>query len=326
MWADESIKAFWEAWPTMREAIEHDLAVDEYGPGTEALTEYVEAIHPELEWDIRAGLAAENALCLTSGDHRLRHITAEWVEAAPPADTQWEFHPARPPVGSEIFELDGLDIDPAEAQFVAELDPDAEHLGIVVFHPSFQGLDDANQFQATFRMLDDLLGEDGTEKWIDSVDASPVVPRGAAPLTDLVRMVEELAATATGKGWVVFEPEDPRDVSSIDVNLALKRLDHIHATDYVTANLRFDDEAGVGAPSEGEAHHLDALEEELLTALGDRGIEFARGLFPGIMVLHLYVEPEATPIAEDWARRHQLTVYHLEVESDPGWDRMHELY
>ncbi len=326
MLADESITAFWEAWPDLREAIEHDLAAGEYGEGTAALTEYVEAIHPELEWDVRFGISAENALCLTSGDHRLRHLAARWVDAAPPPDERWEFHPARPPIGPELFELDGLDIDPTEAQFFAELDPDAEHLSIMVSHPAFQGLDEANRFQATFRMLDDLLGEDGTEKWIDSVDASPVAPRNAAPLTDLVLMVDELAATATGERWIVFEPEDPRDPSSLDVNLALKRLDHIHATDYVSANLHFDDEAGVGRPSDEDAQRLDALEEELLAALGTRGVEFARGLFPGIMVLHLYVQPDATPIAEDWARRHQDTVYHLEVESDPGWDRMHELY
>ena len=326
MLADETIREFWATWPGIRAALERDLADGGYGEGTDALTEAVEAIDEDLEWEIRDGSNAVNALCLSSGDPRLRPIAQRWVDTAPERDGMWEFHPARTPSGPEVFELDGLDIDPTAALFFAELDPDAESLSVVVSHPEFRGLDDANRFQATFRMIDDLLGEDGTEMWIGSVDATPVVPLNASPITDLPRMVDELAATATGDRWVVFEDEDPYDPSSLDINLAAKRLQHVYATDYVSANLTFDDPDGRAAPSEGAAETLEALEAELLDALGDRAVAFARGLFPGILVLHLYVEPDATPIAEDWARRHQDVVYHLDVESDPAWDRLHELY
>jgi hypothetical protein len=326
MLSDESIESFWKAWGDIRAALEIDIAAGEYGDGTEGLTDAVETIHDDLEWEIRDGKSARHALCLSSGDPGLRHLAQRWVDAAPPADTVWEFHPARTPIEPEMFEIDGLDIDPALATCFAEVDPDAEHLSITVSHPEFRGLDEANRFQATFRMIDDLLGEDGTEKWIGSVDATPIVPHGAAPLTDLPRMVDELAATATGERWVVFEDEDPSDPSSLDINLAVKRLDHVYATDYVSANLHFEDPEGQAVPTEEQAAQLNALEDELLAAIGHRGIAFARGLFPGILVLHFYMEPEATPIAEDWAMRHRTTVYHLDVESDPGWDRMHELY
>lgn len=326
MLADEKITAFWDAWPDLRPAVEADLDEGTYGDGTEQLTAAVEAIHEELEWEVRDGETAVNALCLSSGDPRVRHIAQRWVEAAPPPDATWEFHPARTPSGPEVFEIDGLDIDPTDAEFFAELDPDAETLSVVVSHTEFRGLDDANRFQATFRMIDDLLGEDGTEMWIGSVDATPIVPHNGSPLTDLPRMVDELAATATGERWVVFEDEDPHDPSSLDINLALKRLDHVYATDYVSANLTFDDPDGRAVPTEEDASRLEALEGELVGALGPRGVAFARGLFPGILVLHFYIEPDATPIAEDWARRHQDAVYHLDVEADPAWERFHELY
>ena len=194
MLVDERIEAFWEAWPDVRPLLEADLAAGEYGPGTQLLTDMVEALHSDLEWDIRPGLVAVNALCLTSGDHRLRPLTGRWVAVAPPADTQWEFHPARTPIGPEVFDIDDHEIDPSQATFVAEIDPDAEHLSITVAHPEFRSLDEANRFQATFRMIDDLLGEDGTEKWIGSVDATPGSLHQPAPLTDLPRVVDELAA------------------------------------------------------------------------------------------------------------------------------------
>ena len=326
MLADEAIALFWETWQEIRGLLESDLEASTYGEGTEALTDAVEAINDDLEWEVRDGHTARHALCLSSGDPGLRHITQRWVDSAPQSDATWEFHPARTAIEPEVFEIDGLDIDPAQASFFAEVDPDAEHLSITVSHPEFRGLDEANRFQATFRMIDDLLGEDGTEMWIGSVDATPVVPHGAAPLTDLPRVVDELVATATGERWVVFEDEDPADPSSLDINLAVKRLDHVYATDYVSANLHFEDPDGRAVPTEDQADQLNALEDELLAAIGERGVAFARGLFPGILVLHLYVEPGATPIAEDWAMRHRTTVYHLDVESDPGWDRMHELY
>ena len=63
-----------------------------------------------------------------------------------------------------------MKIDPAEAAVGIEPDANGECLNLMIGHPDFAGIDETLQLQAAFRWLDDLLGEDGTEKWVGSLD------------------------------------------------------------------------------------------------------------------------------------------------------------
>ena len=48
----EAISTFWKSWPTLRPLIEKELAAGEYGEGTGTLTDAIEAIDPQLEWEL----------------------------------------------------------------------------------------------------------------------------------------------------------------------------------------------------------------------------------------------------------------------------------
>ncbi len=112
----EAISTFWKSWPTLRPLIEKELAAGEYGEGTGTLTDAIEAIDPQLEWELMEGQAATHALAVSSAaEPRLRHVTKAWADAAPDADGTWEYHPARIAVGPESLELDGMMLDPLEA-------------------------------------------------------------------------------------------------------------------------------------------------------------------------------------------------------------------
>lgn len=316
---DESITAFWSAWPALGPAIEAEIAEQAYGEGTERLTELTEAIEPNLEWELMPGRTATHALCLSAAaDPRLRLITERWAQAAPPADPTWEFHPARIAVGLEPIELAGIDIDPDEARVRVEADPVGESLDLMIGHPDFAGLDETLQLQAAFRFLDDLLGEDGTERWVGSVDVVPDGVSWGIPLADLSASVELLEDAATGERWEAIEQHDvDLGGSELVINRALKRLDHLDLAVLITVSVEI--------PGRKDVTLADAVEDDLAAILGHDGLIFARETYASFVVIYAYGRGTKIPEVTRLPERHGPAVYDIVTEADPGWDAYDEM-
>ncbi len=310
---DRGIAAFWEEWPRLRAGLEREIASGEYGEGTAGLTDLVEAIDPNLEWELAPGRAALYALCLSAAaDPGLRPLTERWVRAAPPPDPIWEHHPARLAVEPAPVMVDGVEFHPAAASAVIEPDPGAEELDITVGHPDFGLIDEALRLQVVFRFLDDLLGEDAADLWIGGVDAAPEALPWGVPFLDLAGEVERLAASAEGVRWEWSEEDDYELGSSrLAVNRALKRLHHLDLELFATVSIDTGPEGGGSA---------QRLEEELAEVLGAGAAVFARRVFGGFTVLYAYIDPVSEDALNEWAGRRRPAVYEVTAEPDPGWD------
>lgn len=310
---DRGIAAFWEEWPRLRAGLEREIASGEYGEGTAALTDLVEAIDPNLEWELAPGQAALYALCLSAAaDPGLRPLTERWVRAAPAPDPIWEHHPARPPVEPAAVAVDGVEFHPANASAVIEPDPGAEELDITVGHPDFGLIDEALRLQVVFRFLDDLLGEDAADLWIGGVDAAPEALPWGVPFLDLAGEAERLAAAAEGVRWEWSDEEDYElGASRLAVNRALKRLHHLDLELFVTVSIDTGAEGGASA---------QRVEEDMAAALGSGAAVFARRVFSGFTVLYAYIDPACGDALNEWAGRRRPAVYEVTAEPDPGWD------
>ena len=315
----EAIAAFWEGWSTLRPQIEAEIAAAEYGGGTERLTSLCEFIEPNLEWELMSGTSAQHALCLSAAaDPRLRLITQRWVEAAPPADATWEYHPARIAVGLETITLADLVIDPTGATVGIEPDPLGEALDLTIGHPDFKGIEETLQLQAAFRFLDDLLGEDSVERWVGSIDVVPTAVAWGIGLGELASSVELLADAATGEQWERIEQRDAElGNSELTINRALKRLDYVEFTALITVSVEI--------PSLKDVALADTVEDDLAGILGKDGLIFARETYGTFVVIYAY--GRGTKIAEvaKLPERHGPAVYDVVTESDAGWDAYDEM-
>jgi hypothetical protein len=316
--SNEAITMFWQAWPSVRTLLEAEIEAGEYGEGTETLTDLVEDIHPQLEWELMAGRKAEHALAISSAaEPRLRPLTQAWVDAAPSPDEMWEYHPARIPVGPEEIELNGRMLDPLRADMVAIVDPESEMLDLQIGHPDFADLDETLRFQAAFRFIDDLIGEDDTEAWIGSVDVFEQALSWGVPLTNLPDDIARLKEAATHDQWATVNLDDKELGRSILViNRALKRLLNLSFTLHVQLSIEL--------PGDGTTSTADEVEDDLEAALGDRGELYARETFASFVVLSAYAAPRmrgAIMLLED---EHE-SLYDVEFTDDPGWDRYEEL-
>lgn len=313
----EAIAAFWREWPELRVGLADEMAEGRYGEATAELSELVDAIDPALEWDLVPSRSGAYALCLSSAaDPGLRSLTERWYLDSPPADGIWEYHSARIAVEPARVVVGDIGIHPFDVTVVAEPDPVTEELNITVGHPDLRRMDEALQLQVAFRLLDDLLGEDGLEFWVGSVDVVPHPLPWGMPFLDLAPEVDRLAAAATGQQWKMMPKDDPElGESQLFMNRALKRLHFLDMVEIVMVSI---ETSGPDDPV------VRKVERDLAATLRTGGVIFAHRIFETFTTLYAYADPEAAEDAEGLAHRWR-PVYEVFIHSDPGWDTYEDL-
>ncbi len=313
-----AIAEFWRAWPRLAHVLEREMADNLYGVGTELLTDLVEAINPALEWDLLPGRRAKHALCLSSSaDLALRPLAERWFRAAPPPTNEWEYHPARIPVEPAMVEVGDVGIHPLDVTVVIEVLHSTEELELTIGHPDFGLVDEALQLQIAFRMLDDLLGEDGLETWVGSVDVAPHPLPWGIPFLDLADEVDRLSSSASGRQWELMDREDHElGPSRVFINRALKRLHFLEMENVVILSI------------ETTVHDdplLREVEEDLAATLHSSGVIFAHRVFETFTEIYAYATPGREEAIAELADRWRSVVYNAVFDPDPAWDTFEEL-
>jgi len=322
--SDGAIRGFWTWWSEARERVEEAVRSGKWDELAPQINGRIAAIDSRLEWELCAGSQAEHALCVSAGgDPALRNVAERWLRSGPPADAAWEFHAARLAGWQEGRKLgiEGHDLALDDVRFACDVDESHERVHVRVHHPAMSDMADELRVTVAFLTLDGLLGEDGVERWIGSVEPSVDAAGAELEAAAVRRVVDELAARATGERYAVLEGRDPDgNPIFVSVNLAVKRIDHplcdLHAR--VVATLR--DPTPEGLTKRDEATELDRLEDELTAALGEGAVYVGRETGRGQRTWHFYVRERASAEAAV-ARvrgRHELA---LEVQPDPSWER-----
>jgi hypothetical protein len=151
-----------------------------------------------------------HSLTLSGEGVLAKQFVAEyWLSQAPKLDG-WTFYASRQP--SDSFngitlhlEKDGETFKPIEFWIVPYLDQDAEKIDISVWHPSIQRLPERARFMALFLMLDELLGEHGTQNWIGEIKFSEDQLKKAIPIAELRDVIQD---AQRDHGWKKFTPTD----------------------------------------------------------------------------------------------------------------------
>ncbi len=169
----DPIEAFWTWWSTAKEPLAEAIKSRKLDAWVGPISDHVHAIDPGLAWELGPGVKSAHHFCVSSeGDSRLRITAERWLARAPAPDALWEYYPARQASRGDrklALRLGGVELSYADLRFGFERDTNRRRLHVALFHEKFRDLSEDDRRRALFLFLDDLLGEDGVERWIGRV-------------------------------------------------------------------------------------------------------------------------------------------------------------
>ncbi|MCW2505913.1 MAG: hypothetical protein JWO79_4197 [Actinomycetia bacterium] len=324
-----AIAAFWEWWAHVGDDLAAAIEAGQVEKAGRELARRVSAIHSDIVFELGEGMSARHALVLSpEGSPSLRSITERWLRAGPGSDATWEFFPARQPnlrafegqltLGKRIFE-------PGKARFGAEVDADRARVHVLVQHPDFPFLDDADRLRASFLLLDWALGEDDVERWLGEIRVTgEEQPFDVAGVRDAVA---ELSARYGHDEWALLEGMDDRGtLVEVRVRVPFPRMDHPLFDLHGSVGLSYRPDTD-GLPDVEETGALEAVTSGLLTRLGGSAVLAAIVTKAGIRTLHLYADHQGVVPAQvtAWSGQ-QARARTAEWLPDPGWEILRTFY
>jgi hypothetical protein len=324
----DPIDAFWIWWSTARAplaAAAESRALAEWAP---RVGERVAAIHPKLGWELGRGARSAHHLCVSAeGDAALRVTTERWRSRAPAPDALWEYYPARQPGLRRdrqlTLRLGEVDLAHADVRFALRVHPVRRVVHVVVFHPKLHALEADRRGLATMLLLDDLLGEDGAERWLGDVshtlDPYEASDDGAA----LLDATERLASRAGDEELTLLEGKAKDGSTKLAVvNLGIKRLDHLLMDSHVEVSIAYPAAPSGFCESEAVREKLKAMEGALLGALGKDAVYIGHETGMGRRVIHLHVATSgpAQQRLTEWERAYPTWDIETTTRADPRWD------
>lgn len=132
-----------------------------------------------------------------------RQFVADYWASRAPRLEGWTFYSSRQPsdgAGGIILHLGEAkeDFKPGEFWVTPRLNEGAEKIALSVWHPSLHRLPESTRFMALFLILDELLGEHGTQNWIGEIDFSEDNLKKAVPIIELPDLIRN---TEQDQGW-----------------------------------------------------------------------------------------------------------------------------
>jgi hypothetical protein len=324
-----AIAAFWSWWPVAKDELAAALSAGKVPKAGRDLSRKVAAIHPDIVFELGEGNGAQHALVLSpEGSPALRSVTERWLRAGPGSDDTWEYFPARQP-NLRAFEgqlsLGNRTFEPGKARFGAEVDAERARVHVLVQHPEFPYLDDADRLRASFLLLDWALGEDDVERWLGEIRVT--AEEQPYDVTAVREVVAELARRYGADEWALLEGMDERGILlEVRVRVPFPRMDFplfdLHGA--VALSYRPGPD---GLPDPDESSALDTVTRGLLNRLGGSAVLAATATKAGIRTLHLYADHEGVVPAQvtAWADQ-QPRAAGAEWLPDPGWEILRTFY
>lgn len=321
-----AIGRFWEWWDGQRDAVVEAADAQDSERVTALLRPAVATLDPNLTWEVRPGQDARYALVVSGGGRpELRSLAERWYLAAPEADKDIEYAPARrrdPRVFGSTLTVDDFEVPLDELVAGTRLDQQRLRLDVVVHHPLFPLLDQDSRLRVAYLGLDAALGEDDVERWLGTVEISADPPVDAVPVSSLPAVVDQLRPP--GDQWVVLKGSGPRGTVIATVRRPFTRADRPVCDTHVAVTLSYPTGTDGLPADEGITTTLQDLEQRIMSALGGDGphaVLVGHELAGGRARIHVYVDgfavkPKAAKsVLGDW----QYGSAKLQSSADPAW-------
>ena len=207
----ERVHEFWNWFPDQADQL--TAAVNSENP-KESLQSFFEDVRNKiggLAWAFGPG-ATEDTLSFTvtgEGEKSRQLLAQYWLDNAVPV-AGWDFYCSRQATPAE--HLDGIKIevgdgcvDASTLMIDTKVDDENQVVNLQAWHPALQQLDENDRYSIAFMLLDEALGEYGTQTKLGKIELQPGTGSQSLtkPLAELPGYLESLWAD---KGWEETTP------------------------------------------------------------------------------------------------------------------------
>ena len=138
------------------------------------------------------------------GDRHLQLLTCCWLSRAPKL-SGWTFYASRQScaIAGHRMTYAGQEFKPIEFWLSPSLDTGREIIDLTVWHPQFEVMEEKQRWFVLFLVLDQVLGEIGTQQWVGKIKLNNERLADAMPIAELPAFVQE---TQVKTGWKKYPP------------------------------------------------------------------------------------------------------------------------
>ncbi len=194
----DGVQNFWKWFPDVAQRFYATINEGNCEQLTDEVSQFMQENLPGLAWSFGPGEGHGHAFTISGEGILAKQLLAvEWLRYAPEIEG-WTFYGSRQPGVLDSMRLDLGDagsVDGSSLIIQTHVDDEAQAIDVVAWHPAFDSIPEDAQHQVLFLMLDEALGEFGTQTWIGEIkieavaDDAPHVRR-LEQLPDYIRSVE----------------------------------------------------------------------------------------------------------------------------------------
>lgn len=165
---------FWQWYPQNADRL-FDMIETRSDEIADFMTKFMEQTMPGLAWVFGPGEPGGHSFTVSGEGVVPKQLLAEFWHSKARQIPRWIFHASRqatPPDRLEGFAIGlrgGNSVDVANFMLQPTVDAEGEVINILAWHPAFESLPEQDRYQILFLLLDEALGEFGTEMWLGEI-------------------------------------------------------------------------------------------------------------------------------------------------------------
>lgn len=216
----QRVEEFWAWFPTVAERFYEAIELGAGADLTDETVAFMEQTMPGMAWTFGPGENGGHSFTVTGEGVVDKQLLAEAWGRQQVKVPGWTFYTSRQPRSADSLKDvaialgDGEQIDCNSFQVATEVDDERQRVDIVAWHPALKQVPDRDRFQILFLLLDEALGEYGTQSTIGSIDIGKISRRSETrSLAELPAFIDQVA---NSRGWENLPPTESVSVYQLD--------------------------------------------------------------------------------------------------------------
>jgi len=194
----ERVAEFWRWYPQVDDRFYQSVEARRCESLAPEVSKVAEKLLPHLGWVFGPGENGGHSFTVTGEGQVVKQLLAEYWHSQAPQIPGWTFHASRQPTKAEDLKKFAISLEKGESidleHFLVKtnVNEEAQKVDIVAWHPLLQKVPADHHYQILFLLLDEALGELGTEMWLGEIKIEPLAAGpGMITLADLPAMIEK---------------------------------------------------------------------------------------------------------------------------------------